>query len=139
MQCIFERGIVVDQYNISSTAWQKTVGQLDVGCAHQLAAHVRQIVSSHVSSHVSWRNEAISVVPLDRISPRTATVSWSDPQGCKYGEQVWRLAAAKRAGTCVLTGQPIAAGEAIYTKVDPPPTNANAMMLAVALDEVLSD
>jgi hypothetical protein len=133
--------MTVDQCNISNTAWQKTVGQLDVGCAHQFAAHVRQIVSSHVSTRVSPRNETVSVVLLDRISPRTATVSWSDPQGCKYGEQVWRLAAARRAGTCVLTGRPIARGEPIYrpTKADPPPTNADAMMLAAALDEALSD
>jgi hypothetical protein len=133
--------MTVDQCNISNTAWQKTVGQLDVGCAHQFAAHVRRIVSSHVSTSVSPRSEAVSVVLLDRISPRTATVSWSDPQGCKYGEQVWRLAAAKRAGTCVLTGQPIARGEPIYrpTKADPPPTNADAMMLAAALDKALSD
>lgn len=132
--------MTVAQCNIGSTAWQTTVGQLDAGCAHQFAAHVRQIVSSHVSTRVSPRNEAVSVVLLDRISPRTATVSWSDPQGCKYGEQVWRLAAAKRAGTCVLTSQPIARGEPIYrpTKADPPPTNADAMMLAVALDDALS-
>lgn len=141
MQRIFERGTTVDPCNTSHTAWQRTVGQLDAGCAHQLAAHVRQIVSSHASARASSRNEAISVVLLDRISPRTATVSWSDPQGCKYGEQVWRLATAKRAGTCVLSGQPIARGEPIYrpTRADPPPTNADAMMLAVALNEALSD
>ncbi|CAD6533334.1 hypothetical protein LMG28140_02745 [Paraburkholderia metrosideri] len=131
----------MDQCNIGNTAWQRTVGQLDAGCAHQFAAHVRQIVSSHVSTRVSSQHEAISVVLLDRVSPRTATVSWSDPQGCKYGEQVWRLATAKRAGTCVLSGQPIARGEQIYrpTKVDPPPTNADAMMLVAALNEALSD
>jgi hypothetical protein len=141
MQRIFERGKTVDQCNIGNTAWQRTVGQLDAGCAHQFAAHVRQIVSSHVSTRVSSQHEAISVVLLDRVSPRTATVSWSDPQGCKYGEQVWRLATAKRAGTCVLSGQPIAGGEQIYrpTKVDPPPTNADAMMLVAALNEALSD
>ncbi|WP_201642812.1 DUF3331 domain-containing protein [Paraburkholderia metrosideri] len=141
MQRIFERGKTVDQCNIGNTAWQRTVGQLDAGCAHQFAAHVRQIVSSHVSTRVSSQHEAISVVLLDRVSPRTATVSWSDPQGCKYGEQVWRLATAKRAGTCVLSGQPIARGEQIYrpTKVDPPPTNADAMMLVAALNEALSD
>lgn len=132
--------MTVDQCIINNTAWQRTVGQLDARCAHQFAAHVRQIVNLHASSRVPTRNEAISVVLLDRISPRTATVSWSDPQGCKYGEQVWRLATAKRAGSCVLTGQPIARGEPIYrpTKADPPPTNAHAMMLAAALEEALS-
>jgi hypothetical protein len=129
----------VDHRDISSTAWQRTVGQLDIGCAHQLAERVREIVSSQTSSRAANRNEAVSFVLLDRISPRTATVSWSDPQGCKYGEQVWRLAAAKRSGICVLTGQPVARGEAIYrpSRTNPPPMNANAMMLAAALEKRL--
>jgi hypothetical protein len=131
----------VDQSNIGNSVWQQTIGQLDAGCAHQLAAHVRQIVSAYPSKRVSPRNEAISVVPLDRISPRTATVSWSDPQGCKYGEQVWRQATARRSGICVLSGQPISRGTAIYrpTKTDPMPTNADAMVLATVMEDALSD
>lgn len=129
----------MDHRDGSSVAWQRTVGQLDAGCARQLAAQVREMVSSQTTNSVANCNDAVSFVLLDRISPRTATVSWSDPQGCKYGEQVWRHATAKRAGFCVLTGQIIAEGCAIYrpSKTDPPPMNANAMMLAAALEKRL--
>lgn len=131
----------MDQYITDNLAWQRTVGQLDGECADRLANDVRRRVTAHGAGHLSNPNRAVSVVPLDRTSPRTATVSWSDPQGCKYGEQVWRRATAKRPGTCVLTGQPIAAGATIYrpTKADPPPANADAMMLAAALEKALSD
>jgi hypothetical protein len=122
-------------------AWQDTVDRLDVACAYQYAAYLNGSAESHGSSRKSNLNRSVSVVLLDRISPRTATVSWSDPQGCKYGEQVWRLAVAKCSGTCALTRRRIAKGEAIYrpTKTEPPPANADAMMLAEALDEAFSD
>ncbi|NKJ49719.1 hypothetical protein CIC12_23890 [Burkholderia sp. SG-MS1] len=122
-------------------AWQRTVGQLDAGCAHQLIARVRHIVDSHGSSGLPVKNEDVAIALLDRPSPRTATVSWSDPRGCKYGEQVWRLATARRSGTCALSGQSIAAGDAIYrpSKVEPPPANAAAMMLATVVELGFTD
>lgn len=131
----------MDQYVTADIAWQRTVGQLDAGCAHQLTARVRHIVDSHGSSRLPGRNGDVAIALLDRPSPRTATVSWSDPRGCKYGEQVWRLATAKRSGICALSGQGIAAGEAIYrpTKVKPPPANAAAMMLATVVELAFTD
>ncbi|WP_245753233.1 DUF3331 domain-containing protein [Paraburkholderia sartisoli] len=126
----------MDQYVMADIAWQRTVGQLDAGCAHQLTARIREIVDSHGSSRLPFRNGDVAIALLDRPSPRTATVSWSDPRGCKYGEQVWRLATARRSGTCALSGQGIAAGDAIYrpTKARPPPANAAAMMLATVVE-----
>ncbi|WP_250504239.1 DUF3331 domain-containing protein [Caballeronia sp. AZ7_KS35] len=126
----------VDHHDSSSVAWQSAVDQLDARCAHQLAAQVWEFMSSQTTSRVANRQGAVSLALLERISPRTVTVSWSDPQGCKYGEQLWRVASAKRAGLCVLTGQLIAKGEAIYRpcKTARPPMNANAMMLATALE-----
>ncbi|PRX96469.1 DUF3331 domain-containing protein [Paraburkholderia sp. BL25I1N1] len=131
----------MDQYLSADTAWQRTVGQLDAGCARQLTAQVRQIVDSHGSSRLPARNGDVAITLLDRPSPRTATVSWSDPRGCKYGEQVWRLATAKRSGLCALSGQRIAAGDAIYrpSKVEPPPANATAMMLATVVELAFND
>lgn len=131
----------MDQYVTADIAWQRTVGQLDAGCAHQLTARVRQIVDSHGSSSLPVKNGDVTIALLDRPSPRTATVSWSDPQGCKYGEQVWRLATAKRSGVCALSGQGIAAGDAIYrpSKVEPPPANAAVMMLATLVELAFAD
>ncbi|WP_144140319.1 DUF3331 domain-containing protein [Paraburkholderia sp. BCC1884] len=124
-----------------NNAWRRTVGQLDAGCAHQLTARVRHIVDTHESSRLSNSSGAVVVALLDRVSPRTVTVSWSDPQGCNYGEQVWRVASAKRPGVCALSGQTIATGDAIYrpTKVEPPPNNAKAMMLATAIEHAIAD
>jgi len=120
----------------AASAWQRTVGQLDAGCALQWAAHVRDIVDSHESSRPENSHGNIAITLLERISPKTATVSWSDPRGCKYGEQIWRVATARRSGICALSGQAIAAGDAIYrpTKANPPPTNAAAMMLASVVE-----
>ncbi|MGF6301292.1 MULTISPECIES: DUF3331 domain-containing protein [Paraburkholderia] len=131
----------MDQCVTADTAWQRTVGQLDLGCAQQLAARVRHIVDSRGSSSLPVKNGDVAIVLLDRPSPRTATVSWSDPRGCKYGEQLWRLETAKRPGICALSGQGIAAGDLIYrpTKVEPPPANAAAMMLATFVELAFTD
>ncbi|MDR5804948.1 DUF3331 domain-containing protein [Caballeronia sp. LZ001] len=130
----------MDRNTTEGTAWQRAIGQLDAGHVHQLANSVAHSIDSHVSQ-VSNTNRAIAIALLDRISPRTATVSWSDPQGCKYGEQVWRLATARRTGVCALCGQRITAGDAIYrpAKTKPPPANAAAMMLAIAVDLALAE
>ncbi|QXE07357.1 DUF3331 domain-containing protein (plasmid) [Paraburkholderia sprentiae WSM5005] len=121
--------------------WQCTVGQLDAACAHQMTARVRHMVDSYAWSPQSNDNGAVAITVLDRISPRTTTVSWSDPRGCRYGEQVWRLATARRSGICALSGQPIVAGDAIYrpSKTTPPPANAAAMMLVIAVDRAFAD
>ncbi|WP_341316914.1 DUF3331 domain-containing protein [Paraburkholderia sp. IMGN_8] len=131
----------MDQYVTDNIAWQRTVGQLDAGCAHQLTARVRNLIDSQGSSRLSNGNGAVAIALLERISARTAAVSWSDPQGCKYGEQIWRLATASRSGICALSAQPIAVGDAIYrpTKVNPPPANAAAMMLAAVVERAFAD
>ncbi|WP_144110297.1 DUF3331 domain-containing protein [Paraburkholderia sp. BCC1886] len=125
----------------SHLAWQRTVGQLDAGCAQQLTARVRRIVDSQRPGSLPVRVGGIAVALLDRPSPRTVTVSWSDPRGCKYGEQVWRTATAKRSGVCALSGQSIVRGAPIYrpTKVEPPPANADAMILATVVDTAFAD
>ncbi|WP_222944948.1 DUF3331 domain-containing protein [Paraburkholderia sp. 31.1] len=131
----------MDQCVTADTAWQRTVGQLDLGCAQQLTARVRNIVDSGGSSRLPVKNGDVAIALLDRPSPRTATVSWSDPRCCKYGEQLWRLATAKRSGICALSGQGIAAGDVIYrpAKVEPPPANAAAMMLATLVELAFTD
>ncbi|WP_226377272.1 MULTISPECIES: DUF3331 domain-containing protein [Burkholderia] len=131
----------MEQYVTDDTAWQRAVSLLDAGHADQLTARVRHLVGSHGEHRLSTGRGAVVIALLDRISPRAATVSWSDPQDCKYGEQVWRLVTAKQSGICALSGQPVAAGDAIFrpAKVKPPPANAAAMMLAVAVDRAFAD
>ncbi|WP_084753959.1 MULTISPECIES: DUF3331 domain-containing protein [Paraburkholderia] len=131
----------MDLCGTADTAWQSTVGQLDLGCAEQLAARVRHIVDSRGSSSLPVKNGDVAIALLDRPGPRTVTVSWSDARGCRYGEQLWRLQTAKRCGICALNGQGIAAGDVIYrpTKVDPPPANAAAMMLGTLVEFAFAD
>ncbi|WP_431050377.1 DUF3331 domain-containing protein [Roseateles sp. L2-2] len=73
---------------------------------------------------------------LDRPTPRTAAISWSDPGACHYGYQIWDMVPSKRDGICVLTGSAIRAGEMIYTpRVDESsPINAGEMIAAAFVD-----
>ena len=131
----------MDQYLMDSDPWQRTVGLLDASCADKLRDRFRHLVVSHGLRRCSKSNGAVAIALLDRSSPQTATVSWSDPQNCRYGEQVWRLVTARRPWVCALSGRPVAAGDAIYRprKVEPPPSNAAAMMLAVVVDRAFAD
>ena len=73
---------------------------------------------------------------LDRPTPRTAAISWSDAGACHYGYQIWDMVPSKRDGICVLTGSTIRAGDLIYTpRVDEPsPINAGEMIAAAFVD-----
>jgi Domain of unknown function (DUF3331) len=75
---------------------------------------------------------------LERTSPTSATVAWSDSTSCCYGAQLWRRCIAKRAGVCSLSGQTIAKGNAVYRprRVQPIPRNIEAMILAAVLETV---
>jgi hypothetical protein len=75
---------------------------------------------------------------LERNSPTSATVAWSDSTSCCYGAQLWRRCIAKKAGVCALSGQTIATGNAVYRprRVQPIPRNIEAMILATVLEAV---
>jgi hypothetical protein len=81
----------------------------------------------------------LSVAVLERATPLTVTVSWSDSLVCRYGEQVWIRTHAAVAGNCVLSGRAIRAGDEIYQprETRPPPLNRGAMMLAECADSAL--
>lgn len=73
---------------------------------------------------------APTVQVLDRPTPRTAAISWSDPGVCHYGYQIWDLTPARLPGRCVLSGRAIAIGDSVYVPRgdDPPPLNSDAMI-----------
>jgi hypothetical protein len=75
---------------------------------------------------------------LERNSPTSATVAWSDSTSCCYGAQLWRRCIAKKVGVCALSGQTIATGNAVYRprRVHPIPRNIEAMILATVLEAV---
>ncbi|SAK83585.1 hypothetical protein AWB80_05513 [Caballeronia pedi] len=72
---------------------------------------------------------------LDTPTTRTLTVSWCDASTGHYGYQTWRVRCARTAGTCVLTGRPIEAGDPVFSPRNgsPPPGNAGAMIAAASL------
>lgn len=73
---------------------------------------------------------------LDRPTPRTAAISWSDPGACHYGYQIWDMAPSKRDGVCVLSGCGIQVGDMVYTPRadEPSPINAGVMIAAAFVD-----
>ncbi|WP_067060958.1 DUF3331 domain-containing protein [Roseateles chitosanitabidus] len=73
---------------------------------------------------------------LDRPTPRTAAISWSDPGSCHYGYQIWDMAPTKRAGVCVLSGTEILIGDMVYTPRadEPSPINAGVMIAAAYVE-----
>jgi hypothetical protein len=75
---------------------------------------------------------------LERNGQTSATVAWSDATCCCYGEQLWRRCIARQAGVCALSGQAIAAGDAVYRPrlVRPAPRNIEAMILATVMEAI---
>ncbi|MFD1554691.1 DUF3331 domain-containing protein [Paraburkholderia silviterrae] len=79
-----------------------------------------------------------AVKVIERQGPSGATVAWSDPTACCYGEQLWRRCVARKSGICALSGQAIARGEAVYRPrfVQPAPRNFEAMILASVMEAI---
>ncbi|MBB3195600.1 DUF3331 domain-containing protein [Roseateles terrae] len=72
---------------------------------------------------------------LDRPTPRTAAISWSDPGVCHYGYQIWDMGPARRTGVCVLSGSPIQVGDLVYCpREEEAPVNVGAMIAAAFVD-----
>ena len=83
-----------------------------------------------------WDGRSEPVVRvLDKPTTRTLTVSWCDASTGHYGYQTWRVRCARNAGTCVLTGLPIEAGDEVFSprKGLTQPGNAGAMIAAASL------
>jgi Domain of unknown function (DUF3331) len=78
------------------------------------------------------------IIILERHSPLTATVSWSDSTTCCYWEQLWRRGRARKHGFCALTGADIAPSDDVFrpNPVAPVPVNIDAMILASVMDAV---
>jgi hypothetical protein len=74
---------------------------------------------------------------IERPTPETATVYWSDASTCHYGHQGWRAATALVDGTCALSGRAIRRGDAVFRPANRgaklKPLNASAMILASSM------
>lgn len=83
------------------------------------------------------RGQAPIVSIIERPSVSVAVVSWRDATQCCYGDQLWSIGLAREAGVCVLSGRPIARADMVYRpqRSRRPALNADAMILAAAMDE----
>jgi hypothetical protein len=113
--------------------WTQTIGLLGTssrGSSAQGAVRARQKARSNDARF------GASVTLIDRPTPSTATIAWRDStRGC-FGDQVWRMARARAAGYCAMSGQAIRPGDAVYKpNPRPAPVNGDAMILATVLRE----
>ncbi|MEX3981075.1 DUF3331 domain-containing protein [Paraburkholderia sp. EG287A] len=73
----------------------------------------------------------------ERLANSSFTLSWSDPTRCSYREQVWKRAIARKSGICVLSGEHIKRGDAVFRPLArryKVPLNSGAMILAASLE-----
>jgi hypothetical protein len=122
-------------------AWSRTVALPDHALVQQMASKATRKAQAHPEK-ANWnRDLTLMVSVVDRASPRTNTVSWSDPLSSSYEHQSWRLSLAKQPGRCLSSGQPVKRGDLIYRpgSVQPPPGNAGAMIFASCVNNALCD
>lgn len=80
---------------------------------------------------------AVRIAILERPSADTVLVSWSSSTTCRYGEQTWQRVIARKDGVCILTGESIARGNAVFRPKrarNAMCSNATAMIKASAID-----
>jgi hypothetical protein len=59
----------------------------------------------------------------------TLLIRWVEPGRCHYGEQRWRLRAARNSGVCVVSQRAIRRGDAVFRPAERPvPANGSAMI-----------
>jgi hypothetical protein len=84
-----------------------------------------------------YERGTVAITILERISTRSALISWSDARFGRLGAQVWTAGRARAAGACALSGRMIRRGDAVYTprKTQPAPINLGAMIIASYVNE----
>ncbi|WP_338641700.1 DUF3331 domain-containing protein [Burkholderia pyrrocinia] len=102
------------------------------GCVSGNVAHQRPVSVVRRSGLVNF---------IDRPTATTVTIAWRDSTHCSYGDQLWQASRAKVNGVCAMSGHPIRPGDAVYQPrpEHPKPLNADAMILASALQEMEED
>ncbi|WP_408443439.1 DUF3331 domain-containing protein [Paraburkholderia caffeinilytica] len=75
----------------------------------------------------------VRILQLERTSPTSLMVSWSDSTQCCYLDQAWVAVSARQSGYCALTGNAIRRGDAVFKprcKGKRRPANYQEMILA---------
>ena len=128
----------------SNRCWGHTVRLLGSSPIRPLAGSGRLPSSEPVARHrlkikPYTLPAACAVRVIDRPGPTVATVAWSDPTACYYGDQTWQAGIARHPGICAACGKNIRRGDAVYMpRRKPLPANADAMILAVVVQNSMS-
>ncbi|MDR5836099.1 DUF3331 domain-containing protein [Caballeronia sp. LZ034LL] len=80
----------------------------------------------------------LHVSVVEKLSPTTISICWSDPRLGHYASQIWGMAVARIEAVCMLSGKPIRRGDSIFrpraygSRV---PINRHRMILASAVSD----
>jgi hypothetical protein len=91
-----------------------------------------------MSNAPAMQNErsSLHVSIVEKLSPSTISVRWSDPCLGHYANQLWGIGLARGAAICVLSGKPIRRGDLIFrprVHRSHVPSNRDRMILASAV------
>jgi hypothetical protein len=84
-----------------------------------------------------YREPRVNII--ERISATRLVVCWCDATSGRYGEQSWKLCAARNGAVCALSGARIRRGDKVYrpwSRGQKKPVNANQSILASAVTDV---
>jgi hypothetical protein len=76
---------------------------------------------------------------IERLSPTRVVVCWCDATTGRYGEQPWKLGAARNRSVCALSGATIRRGDKVYRpwcRGQRKPVNANQLILASVVSDI---
>jgi hypothetical protein len=78
---------------------------------------------------------------VDRTTPNTALIEWSDATLCRYGSQLWQASVSKRAGVCAMSGTCIKSGDLVYKprSGSNKTMNSSAMICAKVVHQIPCD
>lgn len=104
---------------------------------HQGVSRERAPSPTPASKTYRYERGTVAITILERISAKSALISWSDARYGHLGAQVWNACRARVPGACALSGRIINRGDAVYMprKTHPAPINVGAMIIASLVQE----
>ncbi|MCP3712198.1 DUF3331 domain-containing protein [Paraburkholderia sp. CNPSo 3274] len=96
-------------------------------------------IANHACKGISDGYTEARIDIIERISPTRLVVCWCDATTGRYGEQPWKLGAARNKTVCALTGATIRRGDKVYrpwSRGQKKPINADQSILASVVADI---
>ncbi|MGF6767937.1 hypothetical protein P3T18_000407 [Paraburkholderia sp. GAS199] len=104
---------------------------------------MKKLMQMHVEQCSNGNpHPALPAVVLERPTPSTVAVRWSDPRSGYYGEQLWRMSQSRTRAFCAATGALIGPGDIVFKPLargSTMPFNRDRMILASAIGVYTED